>query len=358
MSLVSRITDLATRIATEVKSKQATLVSGTNIKTINGSSILGSGNLAVAGGSATPGGSDTQVQFNNAGAFDGANVEIENGNLRLPSIATPSTPAADGINLFARKVGGRNMPAFVGPSGVDSSLQPYLARNKVSLWIASGNATTISVVGGPALTPSGTATAANVALTNLHTMMRRLEYLVTVAATNAIAGWRINAGQFARGNAAKLGGFHLVCRWGPATGVSVATTRAFVGIRASTSAPTDVNPSTLVSMIGMGWDAADTNIQLMHNDASGTATKIDTGIPRPTADRTSVYEIALFCAPNASNISYEVTDLVNDTVFSGVASTDLPANNILLTHLAYLSVGGTSSVIGMALMSLYLETDY
>jgi hypothetical protein len=32
-------------------SKQNTLVSGTNIKTINGSTILGSGNLAVEGGS-------------------------------------------------------------------------------------------------------------------------------------------------------------------------------------------------------------------------------------------------------------------------------------------------------------------
>jgi hypothetical protein len=47
--------------------KQAALVSGTNIKTINGSSVLGSGNLVVSG---TPAGSTSEVQFNNAGAFD------------------------------------------------------------------------------------------------------------------------------------------------------------------------------------------------------------------------------------------------------------------------------------------------
>lgn len=47
---------------------QAPLVSGTNIKTINGNSLLGSGDLAV---SASAAGSITQVQFNDAGAFGG-----------------------------------------------------------------------------------------------------------------------------------------------------------------------------------------------------------------------------------------------------------------------------------------------
>jgi hypothetical protein len=47
-------------------SKQDTLVSATNIKTINGSSVLGSGDLAVT---ANPAGSDTQIQYNNAGVF-------------------------------------------------------------------------------------------------------------------------------------------------------------------------------------------------------------------------------------------------------------------------------------------------
>ncbi len=48
MSLSSRITDLATAIGLAVKGKQNSLISGTNIKTINSSSILGSGDLALA----------------------------------------------------------------------------------------------------------------------------------------------------------------------------------------------------------------------------------------------------------------------------------------------------------------------
>jgi hypothetical protein len=56
------------KIAQLESGKQATLVSGTNIKTINSTSLLGSGDITVGG---TPGGSDTQVQFNDGGSFGG-----------------------------------------------------------------------------------------------------------------------------------------------------------------------------------------------------------------------------------------------------------------------------------------------
>ena len=59
--------------------KQAALVSGTNIKTINSNSILGSGNLSIT---ASPGGSTTQVQYNSAGSFAGsANLTFDGTNL-------------------------------------------------------------------------------------------------------------------------------------------------------------------------------------------------------------------------------------------------------------------------------------
>lgn len=45
---------------------QAALVSGTNIKTINSTSLLGSGDIAIA---ASPVGATGQIQYNNAGAF-------------------------------------------------------------------------------------------------------------------------------------------------------------------------------------------------------------------------------------------------------------------------------------------------
>ena len=51
-----------------LNAKQDTLVSATNIKTINSSSILGSGNLSITASAA---GLDTQVQFNDNGSIGG-----------------------------------------------------------------------------------------------------------------------------------------------------------------------------------------------------------------------------------------------------------------------------------------------
>lgn len=64
--------------------KQDTLISGTNIKTVNGSTILGAGDLVIASGG-TPGGATTQVQYNNAGAFAGAaglTIDIATGAIK------------------------------------------------------------------------------------------------------------------------------------------------------------------------------------------------------------------------------------------------------------------------------------
>jgi hypothetical protein len=282
------------------------------------------------------------------------------GQMTLPLVTTPATPAADTLGLFARKVGGRMLPAIIGPSALDTSLQPHFGRNKISYVQPIGNSTTLNTM-GLSMTAAGSATAANVATTNRHTYMRRIEYLVTTAATTAVAGLRHAANQFSIGApSAGNGGFHMITRWGPATGVATTTSRAWCGMR-PTAAPTDMEPSTLINAVGMGWDAADTNIQFMHNDGAGTATKIDLGasFPVPTVDRTSVYEIALFSPPGTTqSVSYEITDLASGAVASGTVTTDLPSTSTLLAPQLQMSVGGTSSVIGVAVMGMYIETDY
>lgn len=50
MDLVARISEVITAIGVAIKGKQDNLVSGTNIKTINSQSLLGSGNIVISGG--------------------------------------------------------------------------------------------------------------------------------------------------------------------------------------------------------------------------------------------------------------------------------------------------------------------
>ena len=49
MDLVARISEVITAIGVAIKGKQDNLVSGTNIKTINSQSLLGSGNIVISG---------------------------------------------------------------------------------------------------------------------------------------------------------------------------------------------------------------------------------------------------------------------------------------------------------------------
>jgi hypothetical protein len=274
------------------------------------------------------------------------------------SPATPAAPAADNVLLFGRKVAGRMLPAFVGPAGIDSSLQPILGRNRVMMWTGHAGQTTVGTFGINAVTAIGTATAAGLATTNVYTWVHGVEYLVTAASATAIAGVRYGQAVCGRGNAAGRGGFFLIFRWGPATGVATATHRAFCGLNV-VGTPTDVEPSSRVNILGMGWDAADSNIQFMHNDGSGTATKIDLGatFPVPTSDRSKIYEIAMFCPPNGSTVSYQVTDIGTEDTTSGSVTTDMPSATALLAPLLACSVGGTSSVVGSKICSMYLETD-
>ncbi len=280
--------------------------------------------------------------------------------LDFPAIATPAAPPSNVVRLFGRDVGGRILPAIRGPSGIDTSLQPFLGRNKVGMFMPLGNGGTDSQV-GYAVTAVGTAQTTAVATTNFVTYMRRREWAITTASTTAVAGIRGNAQQFGLGGtAADRGGFFMVYRWGVGRGATVATHRAFAGLRAAVAAPTDVNPSTLLNMCGMGYDSGDTNIQFMRNDGTGSATKIDLGasFPKPTVNDSTMYELVMFAPPGTTQaLSYLVTNLVTGATASGSVTTDLPATTTLLNIDSYASVGGTSSTIGFVTAGFYIETD-
>jgi len=74
---------VAVPTAAQVAAKQDTLVSGTNIKTINGTSVLGSGNIVTP--TTSPSGVSGAIQFSNGSAFasDASNFFWDDTNNRL-----------------------------------------------------------------------------------------------------------------------------------------------------------------------------------------------------------------------------------------------------------------------------------
>jgi len=313
----------------------------------------------VGGGSGSPSGAVNSIQFNDGGVFNGAtNLTVDNGDLTILKDPTPTAPAANNLKIFAEDFSGRMMPAVILPDGFDYPLQGQLGHNKVSYWAGIAGATTNTGT-GIALQATGTATAATWAATNLHTSMNRLAFAVATAAATAVGGFRGGAQNFWRGNAAGLGGFTYIARFSTGIYALTAANRCFVGLRASTTAPTDVAPNSLLDILGCGWDSSDTTLQIY---AAGSANaKVNTGITvTRTASAAQVFELAMFASPNGSDVTIQVTDLTSGTVFSTVISAvaNLPSNTTALNVYGYNSAGGTSSSISIELMSLYVETNY
>lgn len=103
-----------TSLQTSLDSKQATLVSGTNIKTINGETLLGSGDIVISGG----GGSGDVVGpassvNNNIAVFDGTTGKLlKDGGAAVSSLATTSQLSTKQDTL----VSGTNIKTINGSS--------------------------------------------------------------------------------------------------------------------------------------------------------------------------------------------------------------------------------------------------
>jgi hypothetical protein len=274
---------------------------------------------------------------------------------------TPGVPAAGQVTVFRREIGGRQLPGFVGPVGLNSALQPLLAQNKVGIWVPPGNATTVpGVFGMSAATTTGfTVTARNVATTNLFTRMRRLGFVSATTAA-AIGNFRAPAGQFTTGNGT-LGGFFFVIRFGISDATLVAGARMFIGVRESLGAA-NIEPSTLTNCIGIGHGAADTTFKLFSGGTVAQA-PIDLGANFPVSTNADVYELALFAPPGATVCSYQVTRLntghVATGLLNGTPGTQLPAATVLLAApWGYRTNNATAAAVGIDVSSIYIETDF
>ena len=341
--------------------------------------LRGDGTWATPTASSTPSGADTSVQYNDNGATGGstdfsfdktANTMILNGSnteIQMKSSTSDPVAPASGNGLFYMKsIGGRIMPKFIGPSGIDFSLQPFIAQDKVAIWSPPGNATTVpGVLGFTAPTALGTATARNVATTNLFTRVKRLGY-VSASNANSIAGHYNTATgtQFTIGTGSGLGGFFYVVRFGTSDAATVANAQMFVGMTGTVSAATNIDPGTLLNSIGIGHAAGDANLKLFYG-GSAAQTRIDLGnnFPKNTSS-TDMYELILFSSPGSNtSVGYKVTRLNTGHVAEGTLTattpgTQLPASTTLLGHRAWRSNGTTALSVGIDVASVYISSDY
>jgi hypothetical protein len=310
-------------------------------------------------GGGTPGviaaGSSTEVQYRNGGSLAPAsNVNVEDNNLSLTNlIVNPATPSTGRTTIYSFDQDSffsphLDFPRFKRDDGRVIDLMPDGRHVIETNWYGLGP---IIYANGFSATATGTLVAVTEGNTNIYTQTRKVEAVAT-ASTTAVAGMRANSNTVTIGSpVANVGGFYIDSIGIHSSATSITTSRFFMGVASSTVAPTDVEPSSIANIIGLGYDAADTNIQIMYRGA-GAVTKIDLGASFvvPSVDKIELYRLQLFSPPGTTqSVKYKVTKLSDGTTASGTLTTNLPTNTTYLGYRIWSSVGGTSSVTGVSL---------
>jgi hypothetical protein len=270
---------------------------------------------------------------------------------------------AKGSKIFTRRKTGRALhggiasPFNIGDSSIESSFQSALFQKVIGMIIPTGNGTGLATLGLNA-SVTGTTTARNVALTNLMQSIKRVGF-VSAATAGSSAGVRNNSAQFYLGNTSKRGGFFFVQRFGVSHAAAVADARGFIGLLAATAVIGNVNPSTLVNMVGVAWDNAQTTLRIMTNAGSGTATSVDLGANFPSGTLSAdMYELRLYVSPNSSRIYWSVERLGTSFYVEGVITTNQPVVNTLLSPQIWVNNGATALAVGIDIGTQYIETEF
>lgn len=281
--------------------------------------------------------------------------------MKMPTTATPATPAAGTLLFYAQSMGGKMLPKVIGPSGIDTSLQVGLHGNSVMMVSVASGTTAPSCIGGTLTTATTMSMQQTIASANPWQATQRKRFAsAATAASNT--GMRTAYVQWFRGNAAGFGGFFFRAQFGQNINLNGAQT--FVGLCASTAAlGTGAGAvAALLNMCGMGFDTTDAstgNWQFYRNDGTGTATKVDLGATNAARNTTHGYDLIMFNAPNSADLYVRIVNLHSGvTVLDTSYNTDLPVVNTGMAFKAETNNGAVASATNLEVAKVYIETDY
>ena len=180
-------------------------------------------------------------------------------------------------------------------------------------FVAQNNSTTLFLENIAVGSAVGTTTAVTVASGSELSKMVRTRVQVSTPAVNGICSYRSTTAMHFVGT-----GFRFNFGFSYSDSTLNTGARQFYGMTATTGAiaiSSTILVETLVNCIGIGSDALDTNLQIFHNDGTGTCTKIDLGSNFPAnrgaSPATDFFIFELYNEPNSLNVQYRVTSMQN-----------------------------------------------
>lgn len=272
---------------------------------------------------------------------------------------TMPTPPPTGVTLFARHRA-RRLLTMIGPTGLDTALQPAFFTNRIARMNAvNGSATpTLDGLAAPTFYSAAAVAAGNTAGAFYNGMVK-FRY-TTPGTANNFNGFRTPTAQWFLSSTANLGGFFWVLRFGIFQ--HTATGRGWVGLNTLTANDTNADPSTLLNRIGFGHNSTGTGSTNWYfhsagGSANATITDLGSNFPARTSG-TNFFEFRLFSPSGAGSSVYWSAQRLNDgfMVQGGPVTTNLPALNTLLNTHAWVN-NVTAAASSIDIQSLYVETD-
>ncbi|MDP1963353.1 MAG: hypothetical protein Q8K93_14240, partial [Reyranella sp.] len=268
--------------------------------------------------------------------------------------SVPATPTT-GVEMFARKRAGKTRPAWVNPQARTVDLVPLVGNDNQFGWIVPAMGQAGSVAHGslaPGFWPGATTAQRTPTTTNSFTRRAR-NALQTTSSANSNGG--IRSAYSLGSQMLAVGGLDVRL----ALGISdyVAGMMIAAGLLASAIAPTG-EPSDLVDCIFLGKDSTDLNLQIMHNDASGTCTKVDLGASFP-ADTANLdwYELRLVLNTDLVTVSYSVENKTTGVLAEGTLATNLPSNSATMIPGIWITNGATAAAARVDFGGLYVWSN-
>lgn len=222
------------------------------------------------------------------------------------------------------------------------------------------NSTTEDTFGGITISTSASVSARAVATTSYATKQIRKGFVQSI----------VSSGHYCDTKGSSLlwyvsGGFRFVCDVFISDTAYASGCRQFYGMVGQTTSLTysdTVLVDTMVNVIGFGSDSADTNIQVFHNDATGTCTKIDLGSSFPAnrsagSSLTAMYSFELY-NDYSGNVLYKAVNNETGVSVEGTISINLPATTQGLNFIASRCMGGAGGVTNSGQFDLGLLGVY
>jgi len=285
-------------------------------------------------------------------------VHFFNDRLILKPVIEASPTDASTVFLQNNDfVGSRSV--FISPEGRSSFKIQASFDDRHVFWIKPivNNSASPHVLGLPNPTIIGTRTARTINFSSSHLSYPRLG-IVSSAAAGSLSGLRISTLFLSVGVLGK-GGFFLSTEFMFSDTSNVAGARAFIGLTTTTAAPTNVEPSTLLNVIGVASLSTSANLVIVSGNGTAPNSVIDLGIGFPAnALSQNLYKVCFNSDPVEGGVHYYVKRIGTGNVAEGyIPSGSIPGQGVGLTFSSWRTNNSTATAVGLDVGVTYIEVN-